>query len=70
MDAGKINAEWLRNARNNETTGNTIADWFAERTNLPVEIDSDGSVWVSDSDSWLSQERIDQICREIDTVKA
>ncbi|QDV86903.1 hypothetical protein [Planctomycetes bacterium TBK1r] len=68
MDAGKINAEWMRNAQNNETTGSTIADWFIERTNSSVEIDEDGSVWVYDSQSWLSQERIDEICREIDAA--
>ena len=63
MNAGKINKDWLSDARGNETPDSTVEDWFAEATNMTVEIDEEGSVWCVESNSWLGQDRIDQICK-------
>lgn len=66
MSAGKISKEWFENAATNESQDNTIEDWFSEHTNCKVEINEAGEVWLESSQSWLSQDRIDEICSKID----
>lgn len=65
-DAGRINPEWLAAARMNETSVNTVEDWFATVANQTVEIDAEGSVWLVTAGQWMSQEAIDDACKAID----
>lgn len=63
--AGKIPAEWLEAARQNEVEDDGVAEWFARAGNFrEVEIDDDGSVHAGGR--WLSQSEIDELCRRID----
>jgi len=69
--AGKINLEWLDDARGNESPDETIEDLIATAGNYAsVEIDGDGSVSATpahtDVPVWLSQEAIDQAVKLID----
>tara|TARA_R100000963_G_C4622391_1_gene89532 strand:+ start:621 stop:818 length:198 start_codon:yes stop_codon:yes gene_type:complete len=60
---GRINEQWMINARSNESEDSTLADWIRSALNLAAEVDDDGAVWVG---RWLSQPEIDDLCKRID----
>ena len=60
---GRINEQWMINARSNESEDSTLADWIRSALNLAAEVDEDGAVWVG---RWLSQSEIDDLCDRID----
>lgn len=66
MVLGKINAEWLEGARQNELDEG-IEAWFGEALNQHVYIDfADGTLWLHGANCWASQEQIDQATKTID----
>lgn len=63
--AGRINPEWLHNARCNETEDCCVEDWLATAGNYrSVDIDDSGAVCANGR--WLTQAQIDRLCFIVD----
>jgi hypothetical protein len=69
QNAGRINPDWLSDARANEHGDETVEAWFVRALNVKsVEIDEEGSIWIEGAQQggWLSQSEIDETCKQID----
>jgi hypothetical protein len=59
---GRIKKDWYEGALQNGTHQD-VESWFSEMLNWDCEIGNDLTAWAR---SWLSQDRIDEICARID----
>lgn len=63
--AGCVPQEWRLRALNNATMFE-IQAWFRRLSNHNTELQHDWSIWDYESNSWWSQERINEACKQID----
>ena len=67
-NAGQIPKIWLENIYMTiaDAPRALVDDWFMSASNHALKISEDRTVWNADTGAWLTQDRIDQLCKRID----